>query len=134
MKSTIYLLSLLVLTFSSCKGSETTTPDQKQEQVSPVKKSNAFTVNGRLKLSGTNMVNQKGIPVQLRGMSTHGLQYRGNCYSEQSLNVLMNDWGADILRISMYVQEGGYESLKNTQPKAMFFMRSVMSPIINSLT
>ncbi|WP_168187551.1 glycoside hydrolase family 5 protein [Pedobacter sp. G11] len=109
MKSTIYLISLLVLTSFSCKGNETTAPDQMQEQVSPAKKSNAFTVNGRLKLSGTNMVNQKGIPVQLRGMSTHGLQYRGNCYSEQSLNVLMNDWGADILRISMYVQEGGYE-------------------------
>lgn len=54
--------------------------------------------------------------MQLRGMSTHGLQWYGwsngtsGCLTEASLNALSDDWGADILRISLYVQEGGYET------------------------
>ena len=49
-------------------------------------------------------------------MSTHGLQWYGwsdgtsGCLNEASLNALSDDWGADILRISLYVQEGGYET------------------------
>lgn len=45
-------------------------------------------------------------------MSTHGLQWYGwnNCLTEASLNALANDWKADILRISLYVQEGGYQT------------------------
>jgi len=42
-------------------------------------------------------------------MSTHGLQWFEECVTNQSLAVLANDWGADILRLSLYVQEGGYE-------------------------
>lgn len=73
-------------------------------------KANAFNINGPLKVIGTKLSNQYGKAIQLRGMSTHGLQYRGNCYNPESLDLLVNGWGADILRISMYVQEGGYET------------------------
>lgn len=69
-----------------------------------------FNINGRLKVVGTQIQNQYDKAIQLRGMSTHGLQYRGNCYSDVSLELLANEWGADILRISMYIQEGGYET------------------------
>ena len=49
-------------------------------------------------------------------MSTHGLQWYGrgagtdNCVTDAALDALANDWKADILRISMYIQEGGYET------------------------
>jgi endoglucanase len=68
--------------------------------------------NGKLSVCGTKLCNQYGNPIQLRGMSTHGIQWYGwgSCLTEASLNALANDWGADILRISMYVQEGGYET------------------------
>jgi len=68
--------------------------------------------NGQLKVCGTQLCNQYNKPIQLRGMSTHGIQWYGwgNCLTESSLNVLANDWEADILRISLYVQEGGYET------------------------
>ncbi|MBT1695885.1 cellulase family glycosylhydrolase [Fulvivirgaceae bacterium PWU4] len=68
--------------------------------------------NGKLSVCGTKLCNQYGFPIQLRGMSTHGIQWYGwgSCLTEASLNALANDWGADILRISMYVQEGGYET------------------------
>ncbi|MDT9685125.1 glycoside hydrolase family 5 protein [Streptomyces sp. TRM76323] len=67
-------------------------------------------VNGRLKVCGTKLCNQYGKPVQLRGMSTHGLQWYGRCVTPGSLDALAGDWRADVLRVSLYVQEGGYET------------------------
>jgi endoglucanase len=68
--------------------------------------------NGQLKVIGLKLCNQYGNPIQLRGMSTHGIQWYGwgSCLTEASLDALANDWGADVLRISLYVQEGGYDS------------------------
>jgi endoglucanase len=45
-------------------------------------------------------------------MSTHGLQWYGwgDCLTTASLDALASEWGADILRVSMYVQEDGYET------------------------
>jgi endoglucanase len=61
--------------------------------------------NGKLSVCGTKLCNQYGNPIQLRGMSTHGIQWYGwgSCLTEASLNALANDWGADILRISRKV-------------------------------
>ena len=68
--------------------------------------------NGQLRVIGTKLCNQFGNPIQLRGMSTHGIQWYGwgSCLTEASLDALAYDWGADVLRISLYVQEDGYET------------------------
>jgi hypothetical protein len=44
------------------------------------------------------------------GMSTHGLQWYSQCVNDASLDALAYDWGASVMRISMYVQENGYET------------------------
>lgn len=66
--------------------------------------------NGQLEVCGRQLCNAHGKPVQLRGMSTHGLQWYAGCVTDTSLDVLANEWNADVLRISMYIQEGGYET------------------------
>ena len=65
-------------------------------------------LNGKLKVSGTQLVNECGNPIQLRGMSTHGPQWYGNCICSEMLDVLVDDWKIDVFRIAMYVQEQGY--------------------------
>ena len=67
-------------------------------------------VNGQLHVCGTKLCNQYDRPIQLRGMSTHGLQWYANCLNAASLDALANDWNADVIRISMYIQEGGYQT------------------------
>lgn len=69
-------------------------------------------INGKLKVCGVQLCNQYGKPIQLRGMSTHGIQWYGwpDCVNNASLDALANDWKADIMRVSLYVQEGGYET------------------------
>jgi endoglucanase len=66
--------------------------------------------NGQLKVCGTQLCNAAGKQVQLRGMSGHGLQWFAQCYSDAALDAASRDWGADIFRLAMYVQEGGYET------------------------
>ncbi|GIE97600.1 cellulase family glycosylhydrolase [Paractinoplanes rishiriensis] len=82
----------------SCTG-ETTHPG-----TTPV------AINGQLAVCGRQLCNAQGRPIQLRGMSTHGIQWYADCVNDASLDVLAGEWNADILRISMYIQEGGYET------------------------
>lgn len=63
--------------------------------------------NGALRVCGVNLCNQAGRAIQLRGMSSHGLQFFPNCLNQASMAALRNDWRANLVRVSMYVQEGG---------------------------
>nr|WSX48112.1 cellulase family glycosylhydrolase [Streptomyces sp. NBC_00974] len=76
----------------------------------PVPGTTPVGINGRLAVCGTKLCNQYGKPVQLRGMSTHGTQWYAQCLTGGSLDALAKDWNADVLRVSTYVQEDGYET------------------------
>ncbi len=67
-------------------------------------------INGRLKVCGTSLCNKNNVAIQLRGMSTHGLQWYSNCLTSASFDKLANDFKAGIVRVSMYIQEDGYET------------------------
>ena len=76
----------------------------------PAPAETAVATNGPLTVCGNRLCNQDRQPVQLRGMSTHGLQWYSQCINDASLDFLANDWNADVIRLSMYIQEGGYET------------------------
>jgi len=67
---------------------------------------------GRLKVVNNHLCDAAGHSVQLRGMSSHGLQWYGwgNCVTEASLDALAYDWQSGIFRIAMYVDEGAYKT------------------------
>ncbi len=80
-------------------------------------------IHGQLRVSGTQIVDQKGNPFQLRGISTHGINWDvGKPYVNQAaFQTLRDDWGANAVRLAMYTAEyngycsGGNQSeLKNT--------------------
>src|SRR5690348_7329049 len=66
--------------------------------------------NGQLRVSGGKLVNAAGAPVQLRGMSSFGLQWaEGGPYMNQSsITWLRDDWKVNAIRAAMYTKEGGY--------------------------
>ncbi|WP_103528119.1 glycoside hydrolase family 5 protein [Streptomyces sp. SM12] len=69
-----------------------------------------LAAHGALEVCGVRLCGEDGQEVQLRGMSSHGTQWFENCLTDGSLDALAYDWGADVLRVSTYVQEGGYET------------------------
>ncbi|GAA3463901.1 cellulase family glycosylhydrolase [Saccharothrix longispora] len=95
----------------ACTGSTgpTTTTTTTTTTAPPVPR-NPVEANGQLRVCGVNLCNQHNRPIQLRGMSTHGIQWFGKCYNNASLDALAADWKADLFRIAMYVQEQGYET------------------------
>ena len=74
--------------------------------------STPLTANGRLQLINRQLCNEAGTPIQLRGMSSHGLQWFDQCYNASAVQTLAADWGIDVFRAAMYVDEGGYMNNK----------------------
>lgn len=70
--------------------------------------------NGWLQMRGTQLCNERGEPVALRGMSSHGIQWYGQYTSAQSL-ANTAAYGANVFRVAVYTGESGYLS----QPEAM---------------
>lgn len=66
-----------------------------------------LSANGQLQLVGNQLSNECGDPVQLRGMSTHGVMFHQNCYSEASVESLAGDWNSDLLRLAIYTEPSG---------------------------
>lgn len=65
--------------------------------------------NGALSVKGTQLVDEKGQAVQLRGISAHGIAWFPDFVNQDAVTQLSEDWGANLFRIAMYTDEnGGY--------------------------
>lgn len=93
----------------ACTGSVDGTPSPDPDP-EPGGDGTPVGINGPVHVCGVHLCNQYDRPVQLRGMSTHGIQWFSQCYNNASVDALANDWKADLLRVAMYVQEDGYET------------------------
>lgn len=83
-------------------------PEQPADYVRPVDR------HGQLQVIGTSLSDQSGNPVQLVGMSTHGLQYHPPVEGHTIPN-LAYGWRIEVIRPAMYVEDvkkgefvGGY--------------------------
>lgn len=67
------------------------------------------SANGALAVSGTQLVDAEGQPVQLRGISTHGLSWFPEYVNEPLFRQLHEEWKVNVIRLAMYTAEyGGY--------------------------
>lgn len=64
---------------------------------------------GALFVDGTKLVDGDGAPVQLRGISTHGLAWYPGYVNRECFRQLKQEWGMNVVRLAMYTAEsGGY--------------------------
>jgi len=54
------------------------------------------------------LAGEDGKPIQLRGMSTHGLQWFPEIINDNAFAALATDWESNVIRLAMYVGEDGY--------------------------
>ena len=67
--------------------------------------------HGRLSVKGADLVDSKGNKFQLRGISTHGINWDvGSPYvNKKAFKTLRDDWGVNAIRLAMYTEEyNGY--------------------------
>ena len=63
---------------------------------------------GQLRVDGARLLTADGKPIQLRGISSFGLQYAGKYANEDVLRWLRDDWNIQVWRAALYTSEGGY--------------------------
>lgn len=86
--------------------------DDNMSESSENKNNNPPTVNhaaGKLSVSGGKLVDSANNPVQLHGVSSHGLSWFPEYVNKSSFITMRDDWGVDTIRLSMYTAEyNGY--------------------------
>lgn len=92
-------------------GGQPLKPAQPQQPEQPsvpaVTRQGGVSENGWLQVKGTQLCNEAGEPIVLRGMSSHGLQWYGQYAGAQAMANTAT-FGANVFRLAMYTGEGGY--------------------------
>ncbi len=78
---------------------------------------------GALQLLSKNgemtLCDQSGNPIQLRGMGTHGLQWYPEIINNNAFAALSDDWEANVIRLCMFVAQGGYATNPEIKQKVI---------------
>lgn len=77
---------------------------------------------GQLSVKSGKLVDKNGQPVQLKGISSHGVQWFGDLVNQDTMKWLRDDWGISVFRVALYTEENGYianPSLKNKVKEAI---------------
>lgn len=90
---------------SSGSGSSSSGTGDSGTSTTPVTPPEAY---GGLHVVGTDLVDAKGNKIQLKGPSTHGIQWFPQYVNKEAFKTFRDDWGANVIRLAMYVREGGY--------------------------
>ena len=62
---------------------------------------------GALHVEGTQLVDSNGNPVQLKGLSTHGLAWFPEYINEECFRQFREEWNVNVIRLALYTAEGG---------------------------
>ena len=66
------------------------------------------SMNGALHVEGPELVDRWGRKVQLRGVSTHGVQWFPQYVNRDSFKEFRDKWHMNAVRLAMYTAEGGW--------------------------
>ena len=73
------------------------------------KRQTPLSKNGRLKVKKASLVNSKGKPVILKGVSTHGINWFPEYVNPDTFKTLRDKWNVNCIRLAMYTEDyNGY--------------------------
>lgn len=66
-------------------------------------------IHGGLQVRESKLIDSKGNPIQLRGLSTHGLAWFPEYVNKETFKYLRDEWHINCIRLALYTDEyGGY--------------------------
>ena len=79
------------------------------------------TSSASLQVIGADLCDSTGAKKQLKGISTHGIQWFPEYINADCFRFFRDNWGCNLIRFAMYTEEGGYLSSneKAAQLKAL---------------
>ncbi len=107
----IFIIFLLVLLILFCilfhKPSKNLQNHQKQQTTLSNIDASGTTYNGWLRTNGSKLENEKGEQVQLRGVSSHGINWFSDIINKENLQYLKDNWNINVFRIAVYTSVDG---------------------------
>lgn len=91
-----------------------------------ITKNNLVSYNGWLNIENNTLVNSHHEKIQLRGMSTHGIQWYGEFANFSMIQSLRDEWNSNVFRIAMYTLEGGYIQNRDLKNKLIEIVDNVI--------
>ena len=67
-----------------------------------IQENNPVSQHGKLSVNGTNIVDKNGNIFQLKGISTHGLQWFPQYVNQEAFNYMRDEWKINTVRLAMY--------------------------------
>jgi len=108
-KSLIFILILLVILLSIIS--------YVFFQYISMEKSNLVSYNGYLHVENAVIKNSRNETFQLKGISSHGIQWYSDIITYDSLKQLRDNFNVNVFRIAIYTEENGYiynkDNIKN---------------------
>ena len=139
-KITFFCIAFLLLFTTACGKKESQPAPTKQPSKQPTEQTEQSgsqpeqssiacpSVSGALHVEGTKLVDKNGTPVQLRGISSHGLAWFPGYINMECFRQLRQEWNVNVFRLAMYTAEyGGYcsggdrEALKTLVDQGVHF-------------
>jgi len=74
----------------------------------PAAAETAVERHGALRVEGGRIVDRRGEPVMLRGMSLFWSQWAPQFYNRDAIRWLRDDWNVNVIRAAIAVDQGGY--------------------------
>lgn len=86
------------------------------------------TQNGKLKVVKTQLCNQQGKPIQLKGFSTHNTTYHPECVTYDAIKSNRDFWGVNVVRVTVYTDDHWNP---NTYSKNPAFSKAMVDSVVN---
>ncbi len=109
LKLIIFVIIIAIIIFIN-KLTQSHTEKDVAEIIKRLGVSNLVSGNGNLYVDGTNLKNMYHENFQLKGISSHGIQWYYDLLTKDNLTYLRDVWGINVFRIAMYTNENGYIS------------------------
>ncbi|WP_049962164.1 glycoside hydrolase family 5 protein [Oribacterium sp. FC2011] len=112
------LITLSIIFFTVSISPASTVPGNTYQVIDA---QNQTTASASLQVIGPNLCDSTGAKIQLKGISTHGIQWFPEYINTDCFRFFRDNWGCNLIRFAMYTEEGGYLSSneKAVQLKAL---------------
>ena len=111
---------IIMLVFKNIKGIGIVNDTEKTKEIEL--NPDGVKYNGWLKTNGYKLENEKGEQIQLRGLSSHGIEWFSEVVTYNNLKELKDNWKINVFRIAIYTDENGsgYVSNKEETTKKIY--------------
>ncbi len=92
----VIVLGLLFVNYLYKNNKKEEEPKANEIETTPV------SLHGKLSVNGTNIIDKNGNTFQLKGVSTHGLQWFPQYVNQDAFTYMRDSWGINAVRLAMY--------------------------------